>query len=463
MKTPVFLLILLTVLFSLMPVPAFAGKSPAGPEEAPAESLLQAFPEPDGPSYSGSDYADEMDIELFDSHSGDGFLWYGHPLACMPGESADEIENKAVVTGSYRPVVNVPPIVLDYKSSEVASRAVESKIGLFSDRIRDRFSIWLSRSGTYIEMMKDILREKDIPEHMVFLPMIESGFNPLAFSRARASGPWQFIAATAKRYGLEIDWWKDERRDPVKSTIAAADYLKDLYGMFGSWNLAMAAYNAGEGKIQRAMKKSKSEDYWSLLNTGHIKDETKEYVPKFIAASIIASNPREYGFDDIQYHPPMSYEEIEITSPIDLAVAAECAGTTYEEIKMLNPELRRWCTPPDVQKYSLRIPAGTKATFLERLAGIPEEERFTMDRYTVKKGDTFIRISKRTGIPLHVILSLNPTEKLERLQAGSRIYLPPKGFFYLDADDKAVVKKATFKRNTPRKKTSSKKRAGRKI
>ena len=345
-------------------------------------------------------------------------------------------------------------VILAYNSNEVASRAVERNLGLFSNRIRDRFSLWLSRSGKYLHMMKEILRKKEVPEDMVFLSLIESGFNPNAYSIARAVGPWQFIASTAKRYGLEINWWKDERRDPVKSTEAAADYLKDLYEMFGSWNLAMAAYNAGEGKILKAVKKTRSDDYWDLLDTKHIKRETKEYVPRFIAASLIASNPQEFGFEDIEYHPPLKYDEVEIESPLDLSVAAECANTTLEEIKKLNPELRRWCTPPDADRYTLKIPEGTKEIFLERLSVVPEEERFTIDRYTIKKGDTFKSISKRTGIPVPVILSLNSMEKIMPLKVGREIYLPPKGLYSLDRDDKAVIKKTSHKG----KKTLKKKR-----
>lgn len=349
-----------------------------------------------------------------------------------------------------------PALIASYDSNGVASRAVEKNLGLFSLRIKDKFSLWLSRSGKYLDMMKEILRKKDVPEDIVFLSLIESGFNPYAYSIARAVGPWQFIASTAKRYGLEINWWKDERRDPIKSTEAAADYLKDLYEMFGSWNLAMAAYNAGEGKILRALQRSKADDYWALLDTKHIRNETKDYVPKFIAASLIASNPEDFGFADIQYNQPMSYDEVELDSPIDLSVAADCAGADLDVIKKLNPELRRWCTPPDAPRYTLRIPEGTKDTFLNKLAAIPEEERFTIERFTVKKGDTFKKISQRTGIPESVILSLNSMEKIMPLKVGRVIYMPPKGLFSMDADDKASVKKVSCKGK--KKKTSSKKK-----
>ncbi len=344
-----------------------------------------------------------------------------------------------------------------YNSNAVALKAVERNIGLFSNTIRDRFSLWLSRSGKYLDMMKEILRQKDVPENIVFLSLIESGFSPNAYSVANAAGPWQFIASTARRYGLEINWWRDERRDPVKSTNAAADYLKDLHNMFGSWNLAMAAYNAGEGKILKAMKRSNADNYWALLGTRHIKPETKEYVPRFIAASLIAANPQEFGFDDIEYHEPLSFDVVELSSPLDLSVAAECAGTTVEEIKRLNPELRRWCTPPDVPSYTLRIPEGTKEYFSAALALIPENERFTIDRYTVKKGDTFARIAKKTGIPVSVVLSLNAAEKIMPLKSGSEIYLPPKGLYSLDTVDKAMIKKASYR------KTSNKKRMSRKV
>lgn len=342
--------------------------------------------------------------------------------------------------------LQTPQLTAPYADNQTASRAVDRNISLFANRIKDRFALYLSRSGKYLDVMKDILRKKDVPEDIVFLSLIESGFSTNAYSIAHAAGPWQFIASTAKRYGLEIDWWKDERRDPVKSTAAAADYLKDLHGMFGSWNLAMAAYNAGEGKIMRAMKKSNADDYWDLLGTKHIRDETKEYVPRFIAASMIAASPREFGFEAIEYQTPLKYDEVEIAYPIDLAVAAECAGTTVEEIKKLNPELRRWCTPPDADNYVLKVPEGTADAFVEKLSAMPEEERFTIDRYMVKKGDTFKSISGKTGIPLPVILSMNSMEKIMPLKTGSTIYLPPKNHFSLDNLDRALMKKASHKK-----------------
>ncbi|MDQ7788039.1 MAG: transglycosylase SLT domain-containing protein [Thermodesulfovibrionales bacterium] len=352
-------------------------------------------------------------------------------------------------------------LIPDKVHNEIALEAIERNITLFSGKIRERFSLWLSRSGKYLDLMKDILKEQNVPEEIVFLPLIESGFNPYAYSPARAAGYWQFIASTAKRYGLEINWWRDERRDPVKSTVAAANYLSDLYKMFGSWNLAMAAYNAGEGKIMRALNRSKSDNYWALLDTQYIKNETKNYVPKFIAAKMIAQSPQMYGFDDFEYHPPLNYEQVTVNSPLDLDIAADCAETSIAKIKELNPELRRWCTPPGMFEYALRIPEGKKDAFLENLSRIPEEQRFSVDRYTVKKGDTFKKISKKTGVPVQVLLDLNDMEKIMPLKTGTDLLLPPKDKFILDTDDRMSVKKASYKQK--KKKSRSKANTVKKI
>ncbi len=339
-----------------------------------------------------------------------------------------------------------------YDSDPMVTKAVDRNISLFAERIKEKFSLWLSRSGRYLEMMKEILKAKNIPEDIAFLPLIESGFNPSAYSVARAVGPWQFIAGTARRYGLKIDWWRDERKDPVKSTEAAANYLKDLYEMFGSWNLAMAAYNAGEGKILNALRKTKSDDYWALLNTRYIRSETKEYVPRFMAARLIAISPDDYGFEDLKYHSPLEYDEVFLTEPVDLDVAAGCAETTLDTIRELNPELRRWSTPPGVSPYILRVPYGRKESFTERCSKIPEEDRFSISFYTARKGDTIKKISKKTGIPISVILELNDDKGLT-LKTGEKIYIPPKEKFSLDRDDRFKLKKASLKnKKTKRKK-----------
>ncbi|NWF51551.1 MAG: transglycosylase SLT domain-containing protein [Nitrospirae bacterium] len=355
--------------------------------------------------------------------------------------------------------IGTPEIISDYNSNEIAIKAVNKHINLFTEKIREKFSLWLSRSGKYIELMKNILKKENIPEEIVFIPLIESGFSPNACSPARAVGYWQFIASTARKYGLKINWWMDERRDPIKSTVAAANYFKDLYKMFGSWNLAMAAYNAGEGKVLKALNMTKTEDYWSLLNTKYLRNETKDYVPKFIAASMIANSPKEFGFDDIEYHPPFDYDEVTLDYPIDLDVAADCADTDLKTIKELNPELTRWCTPPDVSEYTLRIPAGTKDIFLKNLSMIPEKERFSIEIYYIKKGDTLKKISRKTRIPLRVIIDLNSMEKLIPLKAGSAIFIPPKEKFVIDNFEKMYVKKASYK---VKKKTIMKKRGSNK-
>jgi len=356
----------------------------------------------------------------------------------------DPVEH-LVISSLSEEAKNHPTIVSDYSSNEVAVKAVEKNITLFTERMKERFSLWLSRSGKYMELMKEILKGENIPEEIVFIPLIESGFSPYACSPAHAVGYWQFIASTAKKYGLKITWWMDERRDPVKSTVAAANYFKDLYEMFGSWNLAMAAYNAGEWKILKAINKTNTDDYWALLGTKYLHRETKDYVPKFIAASLIAKSPEEFGFKEIEYHQPLTYDEVTIDAPVDLQVVADCAETELDVIKELNPELRRWCTPPDLPEYTLRVPEGKKDIFLQNLSFTPDEERFSMDTYKAKKGDTFKKISKKTGIPVQIILDLNSMEKIMPLKEGMKIYLPPKGKFVLDSGDRATIKKASFK------------------
>lgn len=310
-----------------------------------------------------------------------------------------------------------------YKEYHPAVKTVERNVGMFSKGVKKHFTRALSRSRKYIGMMKEILREEGVPEDIAMLPLIESGFSTSAKSRARAVGPWQFIAGTAKRYGLKIDFWVDERRDPVKSTRAAARYLKDLYAMFDSWALAMAAYNAGEYKVLRAINKTQSNDYWRLVKTRHLRRETKNYVPKFIAATMIAESPEDYGFSDLQYEDALEFDEVLIHAPMTLDVAAQCAGTTTETIRMLNPELVRWVTPP-VAKYSLRIPKGGSAAFYEAVSKIPKSRLQTVRPYTVRRGETLSHIAHRTGVSSDAIRTYNKLSKRGVIRSGQVLLIP---------------------------------------
>jgi membrane-bound lytic murein transglycosylase D len=345
-----------------------------------------------------------------------------------------------------------------HPTDSAAQSAIANSLHLFTVRIRERFEIWLERSSRYMALMREILKEEKLPEELVFLPFVESGFNVNAYSRARAVGAWQFIEATAKRYGLVIDWWRDERKDPVRSTEAAAAYLRDLYKMFGSWNLALAAYNAGEGKIMKALRRSDADDYWSLLRTRQIRDETKNYVPQYYAARLIAYAPEEYGFTRLTYQEPLEFDEVTIEKPLDVEVIAACTDATVKEIRELNPSLRRWSTPLNVDRYTLRIPKGTKDLFFENLARIPDEECLSYDTYTMKKGETVRTVAKKLNIPVSALLELNDLSGLEQLKPGSQIKVPPKDKYFTDLDDRVTAKKVSLggKQSAKVKKTAKK-------
>ncbi len=300
------------------------------------------------------------------------------------------------------------PIVLD--------SSVQSHIRYFNTAIRDRFEKWLLRLGKYKPLVERIFSEFDLPSDLVYLSLVESGFNPYAYSRARAAGPWQFMKGTAKLYGLRVDQYVDERRDPIKSTVAAARYLKDLYDLFGSWPLAMAAYNAGEGKVLRALQKAQAETFKEISRTTLIRRETKEYVPRFMAATIIAKNPDRYGFP-LEEVPPHSFEEVIVRRPIHFRAISNITGIPYQELKNLNPELRRDATPPDDAEYHLKVPAGTKEKVERLLDRIPtykhapiiaKSKRSHRDFdsakvYRVQVGDTLEKIAKRFRISVKAL------------------------------------------------------------
>jgi membrane-bound lytic murein transglycosylase D len=346
-----------------------------------------------------------------------------------PQETADVQDEKSPLEIGEEE--KAPPFDIAEEEKEVTfdipiviNDQVESFITYFQTTHHEAFALWLQRSGRYIPMMKEVLKTNGLPEDLVYMALIESGFNPKAYSRRRASGPWQFITRTGKKYGLEADWWIDERRDPEKSTIAAARHLKDLYDQFNCWYLAAAGYNAGAAKISRAIQRYQTEDFWELTKHKYLKRETRHYVPKMIAAALIAKEPEKYGFTDIEYEEPIRYEKVSIPDATDLRVIARCCEVDYETIKALNPELKMWCTPPDRPDYELKIPEGTKEKFLQNFSQLDPAERITFRQHQVRQGDTLSTIARLYGIKAEPIMQMNDIKSSTHLRAGSSLIIP---------------------------------------
>ncbi|MCB1197405.1 MAG: LysM peptidoglycan-binding domain-containing protein [Deltaproteobacteria bacterium] len=273
-------------------------------------------------------------------------------------------------------------------------------------------------------MMRQILAENGLPDDLVYLSMIESGFSSYAHSRASAVGQWQFIYHTGVRYGLKVNWWIDERRDPEKSTIAAAQYLKDLHDEFQHWYLAAAGYNAGEGKISRAIKRYQTDDFWEISKYRYIKPETKNYVPKLIAAAMIAKEPEKYGFTDIVYEKPLIYDTVAAPKPVELKVIADALGISVDEIKALNPELIQDVTPPKYPNYELKIPVGLKGIFLTKYEAMPEYEIKDVITHRVRSGEALSVIARRYGVSAYKIASFNNLRSQHQIRAGQNLKIP---------------------------------------
>jgi len=307
----------------------------------------------------------------------------------------------------------------------VCNKKVEFFISYYTGRGRSVFTRWLERSTRYLPRMQEIFAEEGLPRDLAYLAMVESGFNVRAYSWAHAVGPWQFIKGTGRLMKLKTDWWYDERRDFEKSTRAAARYLKSLNTQFdGEWYLAVAAYNAGPGKIRTAIRKSNSRDFWELSRGRHLRAETKDYVPKLMAALTIARDPQSYGFTDLDYQQPYDFEVVTIPSVTDLEIVATMTGADYELIKELNPELMRWCTPPDAKDYRLRIPAGTAEAFLAAYAQLPKAERANYLHYRIRSGDTLLAIAQRHHVRVDDIVRLNNIRNPRVLRIGTDLVLP---------------------------------------
>jgi membrane-bound lytic murein transglycosylase D len=340
-------------------------------------------------------------------------------------EWIDEVEHAiAMARLEHRvaPKPEEPGVTYDIPLAE--HPLVDAWIEHFTGRGRWVFERWLARADRYQPIMEPILVEHGLPKDTLYLAMIESGFVSHALSRSAASGFWQFMAPTGHMYGLHQDTWVDERRDFVKATHKAATYLTDLYKEFGDWHLAWAGYNAGGGRIRRALKRYDVRDFWTLIEfKDSLTKETKHYVPKIIAACIVARNRAYYGFTSVKSEAPLAWDSVMVDDSVEMRLVAKETGVSLEELRVMNPALLYDITPPR-RAWELRVPQGTGEAVTAWLAATPKKERLRYASYTVQRGDTLGAIAKRLGSTIPAISELNGIRNPRSLRPGQRLVVP---------------------------------------
>lgn len=308
---------------------------------------------------------------------------------------------------------------------------VDVWIRYFTGRGRDRMKLYLERSHRYQNLMRSALKKENLPQNLIYMAMIESGFSPVARSRANAVGYWQFISATGRRYGLKINSLIDERRDPILSTVAAGKYLRDLHDLFGSWYLAMASYNAGEYRVNRAMMKHYSRDFWKLRSKKSIPKETREYVPKFMAAQLIAEDPQKYGFTNLNYQKPIEFESVAVHQSISLKKLSKALSLNHKDMKMLNPiYITDYVPVTNKQPVILRVPVGFSEKVSQEVVTASVMSRpkkvNTYVYYKVRWGDTLSKLAQRNRTTVNTIARMNGISSRKVIKAGRVIKLPPR-------------------------------------
>ncbi len=299
---------------------------------------------------------------------------------------------------------------------------VAGYISYFSNRGRGTFERAFARSGRYHDMMVSILRQEGVPQDLIYLAQAESGFHPLAVSRAGARGIWQFMGSRARGYGLQRSLWVDDRQDPEKSTRAAARHLKDLYAQFGDWYLAMAAYNSGPGTVQAAVKRTGYADFWELYRRNVLPKETRNYVPIILAVTILAKNLSHYGFDDVSKDDPIAFDSVTINYPVTLRLVADCVDATTAQLQELNPSLLRLTTPKE-GTFELHLPAGTKDQYQTAIAAIPSGMRLWWRYHKVQPGDTLASVARSYRVTASSIAGVNQLDGTE-LQVNAELIIP---------------------------------------
>lgn len=360
------------------------------------------------------------------------------PVDSLEGEAMQEASRPSIPDAEVSSEDVERNIERPYKSAygEIAldyNEHVEKWVNYFQGRGRPYMEQYLSRSARYLPMMKNVLRENGLPEDLVYIALIESGFSPRAHSKANAVGYWQFIRPTGKRFGMQIDTFTDERRDPVLSTRAAAEYFKALYNLLGSWHLSMSAYNVGEGRVKRVVAKYRTRDFWELIKTRRaLPAETRNYVPKFIAAAMIAKDPAKYGFTDIQYLDPLSYDTVALQSPISLQKLATNIGVDIEEMKLLNPKFRTDFVPISKKGETVvRIPVGRATDALAALSlsvtSQPKILAAEHSYYRIRRGDTLSTIARKHRTTVSQLRRLNDLSNRTLLRVGRSLKVPDNG------------------------------------
>jgi membrane-bound lytic murein transglycosylase D len=315
---------------------------------------------------------------------------------------------------------------------------VASYINFFSTRGRGTLERALTRAGRYREMISRVLREEGVPQDLIYLAQAESGFHPLALSRVGARGMWQFMASRASGYGLERNWWVDERQDPEKATRAAARHLKDLYNQFGDWYLAMAAYNSGPGNVQQAVKRTGYADFWELYRRDVLPKETKNYVPIIVAVTIMAKNPAQYGLEGVSPDPAIEADAVHINYPVDLRLVAEAVDASVDALQELNPSLLRMTTPKE-GGFELKLPVGSKEKYETAMAAIPVDKRVSWRFHTVRSGDTLASIAKRYRTTARAIAQANGMASDDEIGGQAKLIIPIAGANARFADGEPVA------------------------
>jgi membrane-bound lytic murein transglycosylase D len=310
---------------------------------------------------------------------------------------------------------------LDIKETDI----LEDYFISYSKQNHHVFQKWLKRAEQYLPYIRKVFTDKGLPQDLIFLPFAESGFNPMAYSRSGAAGMWQFMPATGRMFGLESNWWIDERRDPYKSTRAAAELLKKLYTQFEDWYLVLAAYNAGDGHVSRAMRRSGESDYFDLAATRQLHNETCRYVPKFLATLKIVRNLEKLGFEPLNWDAPAEPGSVTVKPGTDLAGLADAVGLSWSQFKALNPAFRRSAAPPD-KEYDIYLPDNKLAAAQRYISQARHTASKGVHRYRIRSGDSWWKLSRRFDIPLAELIKFNQASS-DTLQPGDFVLIPGAG------------------------------------